>query len=118
MIVYQFCILSSGEIKISEAEYTQATSRKGKSCYRKIKDIKKGVKKPGFPHKLYYFGENKVDGKFYTTNIDNLYSYCKNHLESCNEEIKILKIRLKQFQTIAKNLKKMMKKGWKNYETI
>ena len=116
MVIYQFCILSSGEIKVSEAEYVQTISRNNVPYYRKVKTVVKGIKRPRFPNKLYYLGE--IDGRYYSMTMEDLKVFTNLELNICNEKILMLEKELDFYRARANNLKKQINHKEDNYDRV
>ncbi len=105
MIIYQFHMLSNGEIKISKAEYIQAVSRDNKPYYKRIKTIEKGIKQPKFPLKLYKLGEYNYN-KFHTDSMEDLEKFTNLKVERFEKQISGIENQLKLYKEIRDNLKK------------
>lgn len=106
MIIYQFHMLSDGNIKISKAEYKPSKDYKGNYCSKKIKVIEKGIRCPKFPTYLYKLG--KVDyNKYYALSMDELDTYKLSKINEFEDRIDDLDYQIKKYEKMIENLRKV-----------
>ena len=107
MIIYQFHMLSDGNIKISKAEYKESKDYKGDICYRKVKVLEKGIRCPKFPTKFYWHDLGEYDyNKFYALSMDELNNFASLRIDEFKERIKINEIQNKTYKEMIENLEK------------
>lgn len=104
MIIYQFHLLSNGEIKISKAEYLEI-KKQDIAYYKKVKVIEKGIRFPKFPKELYKLGRYDHN-KYYSTEMADLKKFALSEISVQEEHIKNLEYQLKQYKEIIVNLEK------------
>ncbi len=107
MIIYQFHMLSDGNIKISKAEYKSSTDRKGEPCYRKVKVLEKGIGCPKFPNKFYWYHLGEYDyNKYYALSMDELNKFVSSKVDYFKGQLKAYEFQVKKTNEILENLKK------------
>ena len=110
MIIFQYHMLSDGNIKISKAEYKESKDRKGELCYRKVKVLEKGIRCPKFPTKFYWYHLGMYDyNKFYALSIAELKYFASLRINEFKNKIKINEIQNKTYKEMIENLENSIK---------
>lgn len=105
MIIYQFHMLSDGNIKISKAEYKESKDYKGNYCLKKLKVIEKEIRCPKFPTILYKLGKADYN-KYYAFSMNELATFKLSKIYEFEGRIKSLENQIKNYNEIIENLEK------------
>ena len=96
IIIYQFHLMSDGEIKTSSCEYKRDEDYSGTVYYKKVKTLTKGVHYPKFPVKLYKLGRAE-HCKYYALDEKDIKKFAYEVLCETNETLRSLEFQLKKY---------------------